>query len=403
MSNLLDYITWRGDLSLAADGWNDFDTLAAACLSYLNAAAVPGETVALPALAEVLPEPDKEGITFGHSCWELLQAMAKAPRYAELRICRFVDEYDPENALQFSAMTLVTPGAPAIVAFRGTDGTLAGWKEDFDMSYEAPVPAQALATDYLNAAAAALEGTLIVTGHSKGGNLAAYASAHAEEAVRGRLTRICCFDSPGVDPDTAASEAFRALLPRMVSCIPQSSIVGLLLSNDLPHTIIRSTAVSILQHDPFTWVLNGPRYETVEETTRSSQLIDTTMDQWLAKASREERHAFVDTLFSLLQSAGATTTAELAANGLKTLRAAIQLYGKGMDAETRKAFAEMAGRMISLGMENFRVMSGNVLREELERRNQEGQEQARRIAEEAGKKLGEMLKLPQRNAGGEPS
>ena len=143
MSYLPDYITWRGDLPFAADPANDLDTLVMAALSYID---LPAETQGFAQCAKsVLPDdPDDH---FRGECHRLLQQIAKSSRFGALTVRDAVSVLNDE--IQFAAMTVDLPDGTHIIAFRGTDGSLTGWREDFAMSFESPVPAQAAAQKYL--------------------------------------------------------------------------------------------------------------------------------------------------------------------------------------------------------------------------------------------------------------
>lgn len=143
MSYLPDYITWRGDLPFAADPANDLDTLVMAALSYID---LPAETQVFAQCAKsVLPDdPDDH---FRGECRRLLQQIAKSSRFGALTVRDAVSILNDE--IQFAAMTVDLPDGTHIIAFRGTDGSLTGWREDFAMSFESPVPAQAAAQKYL--------------------------------------------------------------------------------------------------------------------------------------------------------------------------------------------------------------------------------------------------------------
>ncbi|MBQ8954932.1 MAG: DUF2974 domain-containing protein, partial [Clostridia bacterium] len=172
MSNLLDYLAWRGDLPLNADGWNEIDALAMAMVCYNNFpdAAVPGARWSLRELARMQP-PVSAASQHVQERITLLDRMAASNRLGGLMLRDFVNEVDTARSIQFSALTADCPDGSVFVAFRGTDATLVGWKEDFMMAFETPVPAQTAAAAYLQRIAASSAGPVRVAGHSKGGNL----------------------------------------------------------------------------------------------------------------------------------------------------------------------------------------------------------------------------------------
>ncbi len=70
-------------------------------------------------------------------------AAAMNPRYRAVRVARYQSVFDADCAAQFSATTFACDGF-VFVAFRGTDASLVGWREDFNLALESPVPSQVL-------------------------------------------------------------------------------------------------------------------------------------------------------------------------------------------------------------------------------------------------------------------
>lgn len=296
MSYLPDYITWRGDLPFAADPANDLDTLVMAALSYID---LPAETQVFAQCANSVP-PDDPDDHFRGECRRLLQQIAKSSRFGALTVRDAVSVLNDE--IQFAAMTVDLPDETHIIAFRGTDGSLTGWREDFAMSFESPVPAQAAAQKYLEHHLMQDAGDVIVTGHSKGGNLAVYAAAHTKADLQGRIRRVVSFDGAGVDDETAASDGYAAVASRIIAYVPQFAVVGLLMAAHPVHRVVMSDNNGIMQHDPFSWEVRGKDFCYAEDLDKGSVLVNQTVHQWLAQCTREQRRKFVDAIFDLLAS-----------------------------------------------------------------------------------------------------
>ena len=159
----------------------------------------------------------------------LFTALAASPRFRDIRVMGYTQQTDPEQEKQFSAMTFQLNGDMGYVAFRGTDSTLVGWKEDFNMAFQYPVPSQEEAERYLAQAAKHCKGELQVGGHSKGGNLAVYAAAHSAGEVQERIARVYSHDGPGFLGAVLRSGEFQAVTAKIDKTLPQSSLVGMLL------------------------------------------------------------------------------------------------------------------------------------------------------------------------------
>ena len=166
----------------------------------------------------------------------LLHRIASHPRFENILLCGFVNELDTEKEKQFAALTFLW-GDQAFVAFRGTDTTFVGWKEDFFLCLSEAVPAQLSAVDYLSRGPQ-LEGRrLFLGGHSKGGNLAAYAGVKCAPEYAMRIETIFNFDGPGFPAAFIQSEDYFRMLPRIRTLLPQGSVVGLLLEHQESHTL----------------------------------------------------------------------------------------------------------------------------------------------------------------------
>lgn len=349
---MLNYLDWRGDLTLAADPWNDVDSLIMASLSYLDLSSVADRTLSLREVADMLPPivPEKGAHgSFSGSCRALMAQSALSDRLSEVLLHGYVNEVDQEKEMQFSAVMADLPDGSRYVAFRGTDNSIVGWREDFSMAFET-VPAQTAAVAYLEAAAQG-GGRLTVGGHSKGGNLAIYAAAHAAPAVQARIERVYSFDGPGLDDATVASDGYARIAGRIRSFIPQSSVVGLLLAHHEEYVVVHANAVGLLQHDPFSWQVHGRRFLEVEQVDRASQVVDQTVHEWLKQLSSEERQLFVDTLFNLLESGKAVNVRDLASD-----LPAILSASRSVSPSTVWTMGQMIGRLIRIGAGNVRGM-----------------------------------------------
>ena len=353
MPNMMDYLTWRGDLSLAASPWNQVDGLILASFSYndLGEQAGGAHGITLRELAPRLNLRERKLNANGRQWCALLYAMADTDRFGGMWIHHYEDRVDPAREMQFSALTAELSDGQTYIAFRGTDNTLVGWREDFAMSYESPVPAQEAALAYLEAAGRRSTGPLLVGGHSKGGNLAAYAAARVSPDIQKRIRAVYSFDGPGLDEETITSAGYERIRPVVWSVVPQSSVVGLLMHHHQEYTVVRSTAPGLMQHDAFTWQVEGPRFLELPGVDRSSRLMDETLHQWLRACTPEQRRAFMDAVFSVIESTGAPT---LAAMGEEKLKSAAAILGatRAMDPDVRKMCLHLLGQFVSIGAAN---------------------------------------------------
>lgn len=249
---------------------------------------------------------------------DLLFAVCASPRFRDARLTLFRFKTARSAEEQFAAMTFILPDGSSYVAFRGTDSTIVGWKEDFNMTFLNPVPAQEEARAYLEYVASVTAGPLYVGGHSKGGNLAVYAVATCNKSCRERVVRVLSHDGPGFHREFCASDAYRNILPIMVKTVPKSSMIGAVLSEgpDCHPIIVESGGFSLFQHNPFLWEVDVESATFVEADgfTASSRYFDSTLDAWMDKYSLAERARFVDALFDVIRVTGAKRFSDIMAD-----------------------------------------------------------------------------------------
>ena len=168
------------------------------------------------------------------------------------------------------------------------------------MTFQQAVPAQLLAQQYLRETALAYTAPMRIAGHSKGGNLAVFAAARCSPTVRKRILTVYNNDGPGFTKYMIGDPGYAAIVPRIRTYIPQSSVIGMLLEHEEPFLVIRSRNVGIMQHDPYSWEVEGPSFLPVQEVTESSQFLDATIKTWFAGMSNHERNQLVQVLYNLL-------------------------------------------------------------------------------------------------------
>jgi len=351
LANIIDYLAWRGDIPLEAAPWNELDGLLMAVLSYLNFHGVQdhrGWTLREAKRIDLLIE--GEGNAF-EARKKVFEAMADSDRFGDCRMHHFIARTDEELSMQFSAECLDLPDGTMCVMFRGTDNTLVGWREDFNMAYQTEVPAQAAAAYYLTKAAKETKGSIRVIGHSKGGNLAVYAAASVPKKIQDQIESIWSYDGPGMNMEMAKSEGFERIRTKIHSYIPQTSIIGLLMEYYKPYTVVHSTAKGLEQHDPLTWQAYGRHFEEMPGIDRTASVVCDTLHECLTNSTPEQRAAFVEALFRMADNTNATKMSDILNEKFRSLR---KMVGgrKDLDPETRRAFTRLIAQAVSLGFGN---------------------------------------------------
>ena len=316
MSDIFDYLKWRGDLSFSQDPPNAVDALIFSGLAYIRygarVEAEPQVPVALnAAAADFFCLGDYETRSRVQKDLDLLHAAAATARFGNAQLCMYRDALIPEQETQFAAMTFLLDDGSMFLSFRGTDNSLVGWKEDFNMTFQQTIPAQRLALQYVRAVAQEHYRPMRLGGHSKGGNLAVFAAARSSPLIQKQILEVHNNDGPGFTQYLMGDPGYVAMVPRIRTYVPQSSVIGMLLEHEEPYTVIRSKSVGLLQHDLYTWDVLGKSFLPVEEITEGSQFVDATIKTWFAEMTNAEREQLVDVMFALLGSGGAENVYDL--------------------------------------------------------------------------------------------
>lgn len=318
MANILDYLDWRADIPLHIAPFNEIDGLILAELSYLPLDGVVSDNFTVRiSLRQVWERaqrrvtPEKLRILTFEQDMELFRKMAHSERFGTSLLTGYVTRTDTASQTQFSALTILLPDGTTYVSFRGTDGTLVGWKEDMNLSYMQQTGSQSDAIAYLNAHFRLHPRKMRVGGHSKGGNLAVYGAAFCDPLVRSRIELVQSFDAPGFREEIVDTPEYRAVLPKLRSYIPESSVVGLLLNNPAEHTIVRSNANGIMQHVTFSWEVMRDHFVETEEISRSGSLFNKALTNWISQFDDEERKLLIESVFGVLEASEAETFREI--------------------------------------------------------------------------------------------
>lgn len=341
MSNIIDYLDWRGDLRFDQDGFNEVDNLIFACLSYINYEGVvpddPSSGVTLARAAAQLGAANR----LGHGgvlippYHELLTKAAETIRFRGVSLSCYVSRMDETIPNQFAAVIFSLGAREHYVAFRGTDDNLAGWKEDFLMSFKDVILAQKQAAGYLNKYAARLPGRVYAGGHSKGGNLAVFAASHTSDKLRSKIAAVYNNDGPGFQTPLLKSEGYAKIESRVRTVIPKSSVIGLLLEHGEDYKIVASTENGILSHNPLTWGVLGTSFVEEKELSKSSRKINEALRIWLDALTLSQREQFTEALFDVISASGAQTLSDLTKERLAAVDAMIKKY-LSLDKATRR-------------------------------------------------------------------
>lgn len=360
MANMLDYLDWRGDLTLQERPFNPVDNLMLAELCYLDFSGIvpAGFTMAGVSLRDaarvwLARDQGKDlGLLLPEELPVLLEKLGQSRRFSTATLCGYTSKTDTQAEIQFSALTLCLADGSVYVAFRGTDDTLVGWKEDCYLAISSRVPAQTEALAYFQGAAASFPVQPIrVGGHSKGGNLAVYAAVYCGRQVQDQIIAVYNNDGPGFHTSLLEMEEHRRIASRICTIVPESSVIGMLLEHEEAYAVVRSSGIGLFQHNGFSWQVMGDDFVPCPEEDPAQRLTAQTLRTAIRAMDRPQREAFVEALFEVLTCTDAETLLELKKGGLKTASAMFRAFQK-LDKPARQALSDTMKLLVKSGAQS---------------------------------------------------
>ena len=318
MGKILDYVRWRGDLTLDREPFNSLDAGLFAAFAYLPFdSSVKGHT--LEAATKRLIQKK----TLIHSDKLEAELVNLSDRYKNMHFLDWSHLSQKKPPVQFTAMTIELDSETILVAYRGTDGSMVGLNEDVDMSYQPEIFGQSVAADYLDKMAQAYPDKKIYTvGHSKGGNFAAYALYAASPSLQDRVIKAYSFDGPGFMKEMYNQIEFQRVIPKMMTYVPEGSIFGMMLDHPERVIVVKSRMKHLMkQHNPLHWEVARNSFVMAQGLSNASRIIRSTFISWNTKIPREKREAFWLAFFTALESQKITEASQLTTN---KIRGAIQ-------------------------------------------------------------------------------
>ncbi len=317
MGNVVDYVGTMFD-TFAMRPFSSVDSLA---LSQLVYARMPQE---IPSGNEyvhpvnILHAEALQEIFVGNSNHENMLALTRnlveSPRFRDIRVGEYSysNDFSHQHEKQFAAATFILPDGTAYIAFRGTEVSAVGWKEDFAMTYSDPIPSQLEAVKYLERVAADIpDMPLRLGGHSKGGNMAVYAGMNCSDTTRKRIVKIYSHDGPGFSQKILKASHFEEIEQRIEKTVPEASVIGMLLESPEKYRVVKCEGTGVLQHLSFNWVVEDGDFVTLPGLSKSAQYLNASIDTWMSSISTERRIRVIDTVFNVIQSGGYDNLSEL--------------------------------------------------------------------------------------------
>lgn len=335
--NINNYLIWRGDLPFSSYKFNEIDSLILARFSYLPFDKIEvndGDRLSDISLRMASLKDEDYRIIDDK---DLVSNLGKSIRYKDLTVSDFVLNKSLEAERQFGAITIHLDDF-MYVSYIGTDNSIVGWKEDFNMSFMKNVPAQIEGVKYLNDVASKYSDNLRIGGHSKGGNVAIYSSLYCNKNILDRIMEVNNFDGPGFNKEVITTG--NDILDKVVTYIPEDSVIGRLLEHDEETITVYSHNKGLYQHDIYSWEVIKDKFILADKITSSSEFVNLTINEWLMNTTAENRKIFVDGVFDLFFSSSSESFRELSKSWTKDIPKMMSAYGD-ISKEDRKIISHM--------------------------------------------------------------
>ena len=348
MANLFDYIEKYGDLSLQEKELTEIDLIIFSQLSYINFSVLNidlSKKENLSFIAEELQKinySNKLGLLIPDTILPIFYLMSKKKRYKDILICDYEKEVDKDKVKQFCAITFILTKQLKCISFSGTDDSIAGWKENLNMLCLDATPSQIHSKEYLAKQSKGYKGNIIVTGHSKGGNLAFYSVIHSNRYVKPKIQGVYSFDGPGLSNKDCKKMLSLPIYDKFTSYITECSIVGKLFLNTAKTIVCKSSNYGIMQHDSFSWIVEDDCFVRGEKEDENAINIDKKVKEITDAMSSEERKEFVNVLFKIIGYISVDNLIDL-----KTSQKLSVVKGYfAIESESRKLLNKIALKMI---------------------------------------------------------
>lgn len=358
MANINDYLLWRGDLPINDQfEFNEIDSMILARFSYLRFDKINiNENETIESISNKMKNLNNEEFRYNGDK-ELITNLGQSIRFKDMLVTDFVQIDDKKDEKQFGAITIHISNKELYVSFIGTDDTLIGWKEDFNMAFMDNVPCQSEGKDYLVRIAEKYKKSKIrIGGHSKGGNVAIYSAISSSEAIQKRIIKVYNYDGPGFTKEIVDKYKNSKVIDKIETYIPQESIIGRILNHKEKITISSSTEKGLYQHDLYSWQVLKTDLIKLEKNTQISENLKNTLDNWLSVTTNEQRKIFFDTIFELFYSTEADTFANISKTLTQSIPKILKKYTE-ITKEDKKTITEM---IMTFAKAYFSIIRKNV-------------------------------------------
>ena len=342
MSNINDYLLWRGDIPISSKfKFNEVDSMILARFSYLLFDRINmGKNETIESISQKMKDIPNEEFRYNGDK-ELITYLGQSNRFKDMEVTDYVSNNDKESEKQFCGITIHISDKEMYISYIGTDSTIYGWKEDFNMSFMENVPCQIAGKEYAEKVIKKYpDKSVRIGGHSKGGNVAIYSAITIPAELQNRVIKVYNYDGPGFSKNIIDKYGNEKIINKIETYIPQDSVIGRILNHKEKITISLSNEKGIFQHDIYSWQVMKDNLIQLNHNTEISENIDKTLTDWLENTTAEQRKIFVDTVFEIFYSTDANTFGDISKNLSTNISKMLKKYGE-ISTEDKRVITNM--------------------------------------------------------------
>ena len=325
--------------------FNIVDSLVISWMAYFDYSSIKEKLPLNVASIEVLQEFKKltpyVSSFFPRFSRRYMHALAISPRFRDIELVDFEYVLDKNKAAQFAVIAVRINGL-IVVSIRGTDPSYTGWKEDFTMAYKDRIHSYSLAESFVKKIIDNHSEKIVLCGHSKGGNICTYLLSQLEDISK--IEKVYSFDGPGFRTKGLFKNK-EDRLERFTKIVPQSSVVGVLFSNETDIKIIKSHNVMAFQHNPFEWLIKNNDFIYLKKRTLSSRYLEKSINSWIESLKEEERERFTEIIFGELDKFDAEDLTIFFKKIFLQIKPVYKAY-RGLNKEDRKLVNHVLKKLI---------------------------------------------------------
>ncbi len=378
---ILNYLKEYGNISFKEKPMNDVDSLILCQLAYLKFDGMVsdvkenGPFVTLKELAEHKNHEQLfADVRYEKVNRELFHGMLASKRFCNLRMNCYINVVEKQWETQFSAVTFFLEDDTMYIAFRGTDETIVGWKEDFNMAFQSPVPGQEYSVKYLNMVTGKLSNPFFVGGHSKGGNFAVYSAMNCATYVQQRILKIYSMDGPGFRPEILKKCGYEKIADKVIKILPYASLIGMLFEKDIHYKVVDSKTMGVFQHNPYNWIVKKGDFVERDDIAERVKRRDDNINRWILSLNEQQLELLVNTLYQIISASEAEDLIDFTANWRKSILGMTAAL-KEIDEQTTRILKNMIKSLFEIA----RIRVKNQAGRGLERVEQQGLEIKKKI------------------------